>query len=189
MLARGLPPPWKGRAFASRTAQVILRRALSSRVQRRTKPMSAGSPAASGKVTIKSRMIGILAIQGQAEIQQRTIKTTKAARRVLGWKNQFADGEGDPSKIDQRCEAMINSKGRSPRVAILVGSRDHDDLAALRDRVIGLDRGRRCGALVQPAISFGLNLGDAHPRRPLESSLFETLLPAYCDLAQGLEVL
>jgi hypothetical protein len=134
-------------------------------------------------------MIGILAIQGQAEIQQRTIKTTKAERRALGWKNQFADGEGDPSKIEQRCEAMINSKGRSPRVASLVGSTDHDELAALCDRVIGLDRNRRCGALVQPASRFGRNLGGAHRRRSLESSLFEALFPAYCDLEQGWEVL
>lgn len=76
-------------------------------------PTSAESSAASEKVTIKSRMTGILAIQVQADMPQRAIMSTKVEVGVRGWKNQFAVGEVDPPTIERRCAAMINSKGRS----------------------------------------------------------------------------
>lgn len=71
----------------------------------------ATSPASGDSLpSIEPRTIAIFATQGQAEVQQRVIDSTKAAIAAVGWTSQFADGEGDPAKIQQRCEAMINAK-------------------------------------------------------------------------------
>jgi ABC-type sugar transport system substrate-binding protein len=59
---------------------------------------------------IKPRTIGIYASQGVAEIQKRCVVATKAAVKALGWKFRFVDGEGDPSKMQQRFQALVNSR-------------------------------------------------------------------------------
>lgn len=70
---------------------------------------SAGSGSA-GKSALSGKKIGVMETVGAAEVQQRTLAAVNAAAKEFGWTTQVVDGEGDPQKMQQRLQALVDSK-------------------------------------------------------------------------------
>jgi ABC-type sugar transport system substrate-binding protein len=59
---------------------------------------------------ISGKTIGVWEALGAAEVQQRTLAAVQASTDALGWTAQVVDGEGDPSKMQQRLQSLVDAK-------------------------------------------------------------------------------
>lgn len=73
---------------------------------------SAASPSGSGggAAALAGKTVGVMSSLAAAEVQQRTLATIQAGADAFGWKTTNVDGEGDPSKMQQRLQSLIDSK-------------------------------------------------------------------------------
>ena len=60
------------------------------------------------KVNLPKETIGIILIQGQAEIVKRMQQDAQGAADALGWKLLVCDGQGDPVKMQQCGDTLLN---------------------------------------------------------------------------------
>jgi ABC-type sugar transport system substrate-binding protein len=65
---------------------------------------------AGGAKTLAGKKIGVMETVGAAEVQQRTLEAVKKAADVFGWDTQVVDGAGDPQKMQQRLQSLVDSK-------------------------------------------------------------------------------
>ena len=67
-------------------------------------------PEAGGAEALEGRTIGVMQTVGAAEVQQRTLGAVEKAADVFGWETQVVDGEGDPQKMQQRLQSLVDAK-------------------------------------------------------------------------------
>lgn len=65
---------------------------------------------AGGADSIESKTIGVMQTVGAAEVQERTLGAVEKAADVFGWETQVVDGEGDPQKMQQRLQSLVDAK-------------------------------------------------------------------------------
>jgi ABC-type sugar transport system substrate-binding protein len=70
---------------------------------------SAASGDGGGTKKLEKKTIGIFSSQGPAEIQTRVIDATKAGAKALGWDVKVVDGLGDPAKMQQGMQSLVDS--------------------------------------------------------------------------------
>jgi ABC-type sugar transport system substrate-binding protein len=73
---------------------------------------SGDTTAASGEgggKKLEKKTIGIFASQGPAEIQTRVVDATKQGAEALGWDVKVVDGLGDPAKMQQGIQSLVDS--------------------------------------------------------------------------------
>lgn len=71
---------------------------------------AADAPEAGGAAALEGRTIGVMQTVGAAEVQQRTLGAVEKAADEFGWETQVVDGEGDPQKMQQRLQSLVDSK-------------------------------------------------------------------------------
>lgn len=71
---------------------------------------SGGEGSAQQEQKLEKKTIGVLASAGQAEIQQRIVKGIREGAETLGWDVQYVDGLGDPAKMSQGLQGMVNQR-------------------------------------------------------------------------------
>jgi len=71
---------------------------------------SATASSGGGESELPSKTIGVFAAAGQAEVVKRVSDVAQDSAKALGWDVQYVDGEGDPAKMQQRMQALVNSK-------------------------------------------------------------------------------
>lgn len=71
---------------------------------------SATDATAGGAEALAGKNIGVMPSLGAAEVQQRTVASIQAGADAFGWKATIVDGEGDPSKMQQRLQSLVDSK-------------------------------------------------------------------------------
>jgi ABC-type sugar transport system substrate-binding protein len=62
-----------------------------------------------GAKKLEKKTIGIFASQGPAEIQTRVVNATKEGAKALGWDVKVVDGLGDPAKMQQGMQSLVDS--------------------------------------------------------------------------------
>jgi ABC-type sugar transport system substrate-binding protein len=74
--------------------------------------LTAAAEAAAGKagapVTLEKKKVGIILIAGVAEIIQRMQEDAQAAADALGWELLVCDAQGDPAKMQQCGDTLLN---------------------------------------------------------------------------------
>lgn len=68
------------------------------------------SGAPGGAEALAGKNVGVMSSLSAAEVQARTLATIKAGADAFGWKETVVDGEGDPQKMQQRLQSLIDSK-------------------------------------------------------------------------------
>lgn len=74
---------------------------------------SAASPASTtsgGAEALTGKKVGVMASFSAAEVQARTLASIQAGADAFGWETTTVNGEGDPSKMQQRLQSLIDSK-------------------------------------------------------------------------------
>ncbi|UUZ59503.1 sugar ABC transporter substrate-binding protein [Nocardioides sp. B-3] len=66
-------------------------------------------PDAGGTAALEGRTIGVMQTVGAAEVQQRTLGAVEKAADEFGWDTRVVDGEGDPQKMQQRLQSLVDS--------------------------------------------------------------------------------
>lgn len=67
-------------------------------------------PSATGGGGVTGKKIGVWEAIGAAEVQQRTLAAVQKGADAIGWTTQVVDGEGDPSKMQQRLQSLVDAK-------------------------------------------------------------------------------
>lgn len=70
---------------------------------------AAADPEVGGTAALDNRTIGVMQSVGAAEVQQRTLGAVEKAADEFGWDSQVVDGEGDPQKMQQRLQSLVDS--------------------------------------------------------------------------------
>lgn len=71
---------------------------------------STSTPTSGGAEALAGKNVGVMASLSAAEVQARTLASIQAGADAFGWQTTVVDGEGDPSKMQQRLQSLIDSK-------------------------------------------------------------------------------
>jgi len=71
---------------------------------------STPTPSSGGAEALAGKNVGVMSSLGAAEVQARTLASIQAGADAFDWQTTVVDGEGDPSKMQQRLQSLIDSK-------------------------------------------------------------------------------
>jgi ABC-type sugar transport system substrate-binding protein len=118
-----------------------------SRAERAAQAAQQAADAAGGKVDLPAKKAGILQILGSIESAQRAEKGMRTAIKSLGWTAQVCDAQGDPNKMAQCGDSLLD---RNIDVLFVLGIEPSLIKAQLR----------KAKSMNVPVVGFGGQIGE-----------------------------